>query len=220
MASSSGRAVAYLRVSTQDQADSGLGLERPARLAAIDMLRTGDARICAKRDRLGRDVDLRIVTDDLWHAAHARLARVRSTLTLADHRRRDVARRDYDSNYLLTGHVRCTVCGGSITVVSRQHGKRRVYFYGCLANWKKGAPVCPNDLVLPIEKVNQAVLAAIATDTLQPAVVTAIIDRHLERLLPVNISNRVDALRQHLRGIDAWIANLTAAIEQGGDRRT
>jgi DNA invertase Pin-like site-specific DNA recombinase len=161
--------------------------------------------------------DLRIVSDDLWNAAHARLGRTRSTLTLADHRRREVKRRDYDSNYLLTGHVRCTVCGGSITVVSRQHGKRRAYFYGCLANWKKGAPVCANDLVLPIEKVNQAVLAAIAADTLRPAVVTAIIDRYLERLLPVNIANRVDALDHHVRAVDAKIANLSAAIEHGGN---
>ena len=84
------RAVGYRRVSTQDQANSGLGLEaqttaietavarlgltlcqtftdaglsgglaleqRPALLNAIDLLRTGDVLVVAKRDRLGRDV--------------------------------------------------------------------------------------------------------------------------------------------------------------------
>lgn len=83
------RAIGYLRVSTEAQADSGLGLEaqqaaieaaaarlgvevietftdtvsgglaleyRPALLAALEVIRTGDLLLVAKRDRLGRDV--------------------------------------------------------------------------------------------------------------------------------------------------------------------
>jgi hypothetical protein len=87
--------------------------------------------------------------------------------------RRAFVRRDYESKYLLTGFVRCTSCGASITVVSRKQGKRRAYFYGCLANWKRGASICANDLVLPIERVNDAILKALAGDVLRPAVVSA-----------------------------------------------
>lgn len=83
------RAIGYLRVSTESQADSGLGLEaqqaaieaaatrlglpledvftdtvsgglaleyRPALVAALDAIRSGDVLLVAKRDRLGRDV--------------------------------------------------------------------------------------------------------------------------------------------------------------------
>jgi DNA invertase Pin-like site-specific DNA recombinase len=84
------KAVGYLRVSTGDQATSGLGLDaqqaavqataarlnlplaatfvdagvsgglaleaRPALLAALDALASGDTLIVAKRDRLGRSV--------------------------------------------------------------------------------------------------------------------------------------------------------------------
>lgn len=84
------RAFGYLRVSTDGQADSGLGLEaqraaveaaaarlglaladvftdaglsgsleieaRPGLSAAVDALRRGDVLLCAKRDRIGRDL--------------------------------------------------------------------------------------------------------------------------------------------------------------------
>ena len=90
MALSSGRGIAYVRVSTAEQAASGLGLDaqqtaveataarlglslvqtftdagvsgglpleqRPALLAALDVIRAGDVLLVAKRDRLGRDV--------------------------------------------------------------------------------------------------------------------------------------------------------------------
>jgi hypothetical protein len=118
---------------------------------------------------------------------------------------------------LLPGFVRCATCGGSITVVSRRaHGQRRVFFYGCLTNWKRGATICPNDLVLPIDRVNDAVLKAIAGDVLRPVVVSAIIDGFLEQLLPMNVETRIDDLRRQLRVLDGKIQNLTAAVEQGG----
>jgi len=78
--------IAYLRVSTDEQANSGLGLEaqleaiekatgqptsvfrdegysgsnpkRPGLLGALEVLKTGDTLIVAKRDRLARDVYL------------------------------------------------------------------------------------------------------------------------------------------------------------------
>lgn len=71
--------------------------------------------------------DLRIVSDEQWNAAHARMQRARTTMTTAIGRRA-VVRRDYESKYLLTGFVRCTTCRGSITVVSRSHGRKRAYF--------------------------------------------------------------------------------------------
>jgi site-specific DNA recombinase len=107
--------------------------------------------------------ELRIVSDEQWEAAHIRIGRFRTTATGT------AVRRDYDSKYLLTGFVRCATCGGSIGAVSRSHGRQRAYFYGCQTNWKKGASICTNDLVLPINRVNDAVLKALAGDVLRPA---------------------------------------------------
>jgi hypothetical protein len=51
--------------------------------------------------------DLRIVSDEPWEAAHARLRRARTAMTTAIGNRAMV-RRDYESKYLLTGFARCT----------------------------------------------------------------------------------------------------------------
>ena len=150
-----------------------------------------------------------------WKAAHVRLQQARVTMTTAIGRRA-IVRRDYESNYLLTGFVRCATCGGAINAVSRSHGRSRAYFYGCLTHAKRGATVCPNDLVLPIQRVDQAVLTALAGDALRPAVVSAIIDGVLNEIVPANVESRIEELRRQLRALDAKIQNLTMAVEQGG----
>ena len=111
--------------------------------------------------------------------------------------------------------MRCASCGGSIAVVSRAHGRQRAYFYGCLTNWKRGPTICRNDLILPISRVDDAVLKAIAGDVLRPAVVSAIIDGFLDQLLLANVETRVDDLHRELRILDTKIQRLTAAVEQG-----
>jgi hypothetical protein len=45
--------------------------------------------------------------------------------------------------------------------------------------------------VLPIDRVNDAVLKALAGDVLRPTVVSAIIDGFLKELLPANVEGRV-----------------------------
>src|SRR5207244_982065 len=142
--------------------------------------------------------------DGQWEAAHVRIRQARTKIG-----ERPIVRRDYESKYLLTGHARCATCRGSIAVVSRSNGQQgRAYFYGCLANWKRGAPICTNDLNLPIDRVNDAVLRSLAGDVLRPAVVSAIIDGVLEQLLPANVESHVEELRGQLRTLDTKIGNL------------
>jgi site-specific DNA recombinase len=158
--------------------------------------------------------ELRIVSDVLWAAAQDRMARTRTTLATPEGTR-SIVRRDIGSRYLLSGFGRCATCGWSMTIITRQHGKVRKPFLGCLSHFKRGPHVCPNARLVPLETADRAVLGALATDVLDPAVVTAVVDLVFDQLRPGPIESRVTALRQQLRNLDRIIGNLTAAIEGG-----
>jgi DNA invertase Pin-like site-specific DNA recombinase len=157
---------------------------------------------------------LRIVTDAAWNAAHTRLSGISARLATA-RGDRPIVRRDIDSAYLLSGFARCATCGGALSVVSRQHGRQRAFFYGCLAHAKRGREVCPNALVMPVRVVEEAVVRALAGDVLRLAVVMAIIDAVFETLQPTTLKATEDAHRAEIQALDRRIARLTAAVEEG-----
>ena len=160
---------------------------------------------------------LRIVSDDQWHAAHTRLNGIRTHLIEASGGKLGARARDIESPYLLAGFARCAVCGGSLSVVTRSHGKRRAPFYGCLAYHKRGTSVCGNALQLPIDRVDEAVLSSLAGDVLRPPVVMAIIDGVLAELAPATSARESDRLRGELQAIEREIARLAEAIAVGGE---
>ena len=156
--------------------------------------------------------ELRIVPDTVWDAAHARLQRTRNTF-------RPTAgapsRLDSPSPYLLSGLGRCT-CGGSLIALSRHHGRRRGFFYGCAYNSKRGPHVCPNNLHLPQPVLEQAVIDAVV-EALDQRIVRSAADRALQRFREEAkaYGERRRQLEQELRAAEAHAAHLIAAIKQG-----
>src|SRR5216683_320549 len=107
--------------------------------------------------------ECRIVSDELWEAAHAALDRRASVFVpqiRALSEAEPIPQLTPPSPYLLSGLARCTSCGGPIIAMSRHHGRRRGYFYGCAHNWKRGPAICANNLHLPQAVLDEAVLDA------------------------------------------------------------
>ena len=156
---------------------------------------------------------LRIVDDALWRAAHARLSGIRAQLATA-RGPRAIVRRDVDSRHLLSGFARCGECGGTLSALSRDHGRQRMFRYGCLAHHKRGPEVCGNTLTLDVARVDAAVMRE-AADVLTPAMVNAVIDGVFAKMAPKEVATERQALQAELTKIDAAISNLLAAIERG-----
>ena len=161
---------------------------------------------------------LRIVSDALWEAAHAQLAQRRRAFAarLAPGMPGAAAPRlDQPSPYLLSGLGRCA-CGGALIAMSRHHGRRRGYFYGCAYNWKRGPAVCRNNLHLPQAVLETAVLETVAAQ-LDPQVVAAAV-AEARRTLEETARHRAErrlALEHELRLVRAREQRLAEAIAQG-----
>lgn len=107
--------------------------------------------------------DLRIVADDVWEAAHARIAPSRALYLYATKGhafgRPPVGN---PSKYLLTNLAQCGVCGSSLRVRSRSHGTRRALFYGCSGYHERGRTVCTNRADIPLAEADGIVIEAFA----------------------------------------------------------
>jgi site-specific DNA recombinase len=160
---------------------------------------------------------LRIVSDEVWQAAHARLDRTRSTYLRATGGRlcgRPVG--GGEARYLLSGLVVCSVCGGSMHAIKRtgRRGAPRRY-YTCNAWRVDGA--CTNNLSVPLTRLDAAVLAVLRDDVLTPELVEAVITRTIElaRLEPEEHEQRRLTLTAAADRLHAEIGRLTAALADG-----
>ena len=206
-------------------------LERPAYRGEIVWNRTKKRDQWGQRRHIERAAgdwlkrsapELRIVADDLWRAVHGRLTEVRKKLDVTAGGRFGGRRaRDVDSKYLLSGHARCSTCGGSLGKVrQRTEGERTTHVYGCLSYNKRGPHVCGNKLVVQMERTDAAVLSAMVGQVLRPAVVDAVVEGVLEALRPANHEREAKRLRTDLRAVEAELERLAAAVAQGGPLTT
>ena len=160
--------------------------------------------------------DLRIVSDDLWQAAHRRLDAARAQYERDTHGQRR-PHRDRDSKYLLPGFGRCALCRGGLHVRTRAHGRRRAFFYACTSHYNRGPEVCQHVEQWPMEEIDRAVLAAIAGDVLNPEVSEEIV-RTARTLFGASAqTDDRDRVARELEAVEREQARLTEAVAAGAD---
>lgn len=92
--------------------------------------------------------ELRIVDQALWDAVKARQKVLDRTIQGLHHNNRP--------RYLLSGLIRCGVCGGGFAKINASH-------YGCAAFRNKGASVCSNHRTIKRDALENHVLSALQT---------------------------------------------------------
>ncbi len=162
---------------------------------------------------------LRIITEGLWDAAHARLAASRASYLRGT---RDVRwgrpPSGIASKYLLTGMATCDRCGGGMIVTSRDWKTRRKFAYACGYYTGRGSTVCANFLEAPMEATNREVLSGFQRDFLRPELVDESVRKALALLRPSDATDeRRAALRAEFVRLDEELARLADAIASGGD---
>jgi DNA invertase Pin-like site-specific DNA recombinase len=153
---------------------------------------------------------LRIVSEELWGAAHARLAADRARYTGRPKGRPPAAR----GHYLLTGMAVCGVCGGGIEATTRTHGAgQRVRFYSCARAQRSGDAVCTNRLAIRGDSVDAAVLELMETAVLSDDVRDAAISEATRRL--TTRDDDVAAVRREMQQLRQRADRLADQVETG-----
>lgn len=159
---------------------------------------------------------LRIVSDPLWRRVREHQDRRARVLNVYKLRGRRGGARDGNSKFLLVNFARCAVCGGPMAV-SPAGRRGKGLFYTCGHRRRHGREVCTNAAAVPVPEVERAVLAGLLEEVITPEVLEEILDRAMKGRRPAqNHAATVARLERERRAVDKAIANLGAAIAEGG----
>lgn len=157
--------------------------------------------------------DLRVVSQDLWKRVHDRQAWLKETYSTE--KRPGLLNRAAVGRYLLSGLMRCGVCGAQLVIVTGRKGHRPPQ-YGCPQNFYRGT--CTNNLKESQDWLERELLSEIRRQVLRPEAIDYFISE-LGRQMRSRLSNLSEELAQ-LRGrkvkLEAEIGNLTAAVAESG----
>jgi site-specific DNA recombinase len=158
---------------------------------------------------------LRVVSDELWQAAHDRLSSVRDRYLRLTNGRVIGRPPASGTKYLLSGML-CCPCGSTFEALSRKHGRRRAFVYGCAAHRRRGQHVCANDLVVPMDVADEAVLSAVEQCVLSAEIVEQAIDQAVSALTVGGAAERRQHIEGQLASISDELTRLSVAIAAGG----
>lgn len=164
--------------------------------------------------------ELRVVTEDQWQAAHARLSATRENYRMAT--RGPLLFKPPTgaaTKHLLTGLSRCACCGGSMAVRSRKQGHHgeRTFLYVCSTFHYRGPSICANTVKVPVDVADCAALEMLEQDILDPVIVDMAIDQVVRILSrPDDTSARRDALEAEASKLRRELGNLSEIAAAGG----
>ncbi len=118
--------------------------------------------------------ELRLVSDEVWARAHARLAATRGYYLRSQGGRGD-GRSELENQYLLSGFTACADCGRPLLV--KKSGDTA--HYKCSGN-HRGKAVCSNGASFSVTTANEAVLNALLDEVLDPRVIIQALDRAIQ----------------------------------------
>src|SRR5262249_31952361 len=82
-----------------------------------------------------------------------------------------------EAKHLLTGLVRCSVCGGGLYVTSRSHGRQRSYYYACTSFHRRGHTVCSNNRQAIMDDADLKAMEILEDELLDPLVIEAAVEK-------------------------------------------
>ncbi len=152
--------------------------------------------------------ELRIVPEELWCRVQARRRR-ELNMSGAPGRRLGGRR----PRYLLSGFLKCSVCGGSYVMVNERS-------YGCATHKDRGAAICPNSRRVRREVAEQKLLAGVKQVLLSPENILLFRKELARAAVEESRAVQDNSARDRLVLVEREIANIVEAIKAGAFSHT
>lgn len=111
--------------------------------------------------------ELAIVDFETWTAVQSRFERNRETYCKGER----LPRKDY----LLSGLLKCGICGANLIVVRCKGGDN--IGYRCSFNWHRGSSVCPNNVTIKKSDIEDNTVLALQNRVLNPDVIGLVVEQ-------------------------------------------
>ncbi|MGO9833550.1 MAG: zinc ribbon domain-containing protein, partial [Polyangiaceae bacterium] len=156
--------------------------------------------------------ELAIVPRDLWDAAQSRFRRVYATA-----RGRPAGTGHHV--HLVSGLMRCGVCGGSMTVIGRKAKAGVLYAsFGCTAHYSRGAAICSNRLSVSERKASRTLVRALKEKLDGPEVIERFVSSFKQRTTELRSEGSAerDGVQRRVSECERRVAHLTEALAKVG----
>ena len=165
------------------------------------------ARLNPKSEWVVTDVpELRIINDELWNRAQSRQRALR--IDARDDAKGATLNRRHRSQYLLSGLIKCGLCGANYIMIARDR-------YGCSTRRTKGT--CSNGHVLERGSLEHLVLNGLKEKLIESGPVEEFIKEFNSQIAARTTADRGERHRteHELKQVEKKLAAILSAIEQG-----
>ena len=157
--------------------------------------------------------ELTIIDDDLWQAVQARIQSSRNETIAKKLKGKGAGGRA--PKYLLSGLLKCGVCGGNITIITG-----RTQRYGCGRRKDGGQSVCSNNLSVPRLVAEQRLLKGIKDELVTDEAIKIFRAEASKVMREIKKHDPTKKARQKLAQLETSIQNMVKAIQEGAYSKT
>jgi site-specific DNA recombinase len=160
---------------------------------------------------------LRVVSEELWQAAHARMGERRANYVAWKQGQGGAPDgRGVRTRYFLTGFARCAECNGSMEAVSIASGTGRARRYGCSTYRNRGKSICANGRMAHMHEADDQIRIFLKEEVLKPKIVNRAFEIALGVVAEARPADRREELEGRLVALDAELANLIDLAARAG----
>jgi site-specific DNA recombinase len=158
--------------------------------------------------------ELQIVSDDLWQRVKERQENLLVTYGGAKHK--GLQPRSATSPYLLSGILKCGVCGANLVIVTGYSSYGNYPKYGCSQHFNRGA--CSNSVMVRRDWVEESLLDDLQNQVLNREAIEYVLDEfgtHVKNAF-ASLSNQMTQIRERKQKLEGELRRLASTAAETG----